>query len=526
MVRQRDPAQLERDAARRARLRGKRRSGDAGERAKAAFLSMVSHELRTPLNTILGQTDLLAGDNLPPASREAIQAIRDAGHGLHVILNDLLQLAKLESETGRSEQVELDVRVLTEGVRRICRPQAWAQRLDLEIAVDRGVPHRLLADAGRIRQTLINLTGNALKFTERGGVSISAEATPEGNALMFSVSDTGIGIAPEDRHRLFAPFEQIEHVLTRRYGGLGLGLALCKRLVDAMGGEIGVESEPGVGSTFWFTAPVTAIEAHRDSHADHDEFAVDADTMRRAKDLKVLIADDNALHRLALTQLLESAGVAATFVTNGLDAVSAASDAYDAIVLDAHMPLAGGLQAARMIRTLQRHGHTPILLACAEGDPAEAESAPFCDGIVRKPYAARALLEGLILAREGDANAAAFDSRGVEELERSVGRPVLVDILKSFLGSASDMLGRIEEAAPTGDASALEQAARDLAGAAGGLGLAALTAAAKELSAAARLGAPRDRLTSQAHGVLGLGEEARKRLVLLYPDLRTESQAA
>ena len=522
MSRQRDTGYRERAASRRARLLARRSASPAGDLAKSAFLSVVSHELRTPLNTILGHTDLLANDVLPPHAMESVDAIRSAGQGLYAILNDILELARLESGAAPAEAADIDIRSLVDSVRRLNQPRAWAQALDLEVTIDRQVPQRLRGDAGRIRQTLVNLTGNALKFTERGGVSINV-AMAGREALKISVSDTGIGIAGHQIERLFAAFEQGDVGLARNHGGMGLGLALCKRLVESMGGEIGVDSAPGSGSTFWFTAPVRAAEVSPDMPGEAEQVeAADPGLLAQLKGLRVLAADDNPLHRQTLQRIFELAGIHAEMVEDGLEAVEAAGrKPYDIVVLDAHMPILGGIQAAQMIRALHQNQRAALLvLACPKGDQAEAEAEGLCDSVVAKPYGERQLLSTLARLTGGSREQAqAFDAAGIVELEKSVGRPVLVDILSSYMAMAEEMVARIEAAMPESDMGVVEQAARDLAGAASGLGLTALTAAARELSQAARRGAD---VTSMATGVSALAElsdATHRQLASLYPDV-------
>lgn len=514
MARQRNIARRERAAARRNRLRG------ADKRAKATFLSVVSHELRTPLNTILGQADLLADEGLPFAVREAGAAIRSAGEGLYRLLSDILELAKLEGGAAPAESAPFDIRDVADSVRRVCQAQAWARQLDLEVTVDPRVPPRLRGDTARIRQTLLNLTGNALKFTERGGVSIAIEMRD--TMLRVAVSDTGRGIDRRHCERLFRAFEQNEHVLTRQHDGLGLGLTLCRDLVASMGGRIGVESEIGKGSTFWFTARVlpsataTAIPPAAD-------VAPDENVISRLKGLRLLAADDNPLHRATLMQIFEDAELTCEIVEGGLEAVERAGrERFDVVVLDAHMPGVDGVQAARMIRALrQRRSSAAILIVCTPDDVAEAEAALVGDAILRKPYTAHSVLAAI--ARAVGEDDAAFDASGVLDLEQTVGRPALIDILASFLASAADMTARIEAALPDCDSAAMEQVARDLAGAAGGLGLTALTAAARELSQAARKG--EGSLQSHADAVLGLAGQAHRALTTLFPDVGALSAA-
>ena len=521
MVRQRDPRALRRATAR-ARLTGRASVRMGSDQAKSAFLSLVSHELKTPLNTILGQADLLMQDSLPDHAQQAIAAIRQAGQGLYALIGDLLEISRLD-EARESEATELDARMLAESVRSLAVGDARRRGLDFEITVDPGVPGRLTGDTPRIRQVLMKLIGNALKFTERGGVTVAISLTDDRAALKFAVADTGVGVAPADEARIFAAFEQGEDLLTRSHGGLGLGLTLAARLVRAMGGAIGLDSRPAVGATFWFTVPVgTPSDAKTGDAPMTEDDRIEPALARRLKGLSVLAAEDNPLNRAALGRVFEACGIDAELVNDGMEAVEAAGQrSFDVILLDAHMPVAGGVQAARMLRTLSRRQQTPyLIIACPADDPSEGEARAVADAILRKPLSGRSIAAELIAAIEGAKPAPdALDAASLADLEVSVGRSVLVDILRSYMSAAEDMTARIEAALPNEDAHALEQAARDLASAAGGLGLAALTAAAQDLSQAARDGSISRAIAIQAERLVALSAATQEQLAHAYPDL-------
>ena len=189
--------------------------------------------------------------------KEWVEAIRTAGAGLYALLNDVLDIARLDSGEAPRERADLDIRAVADSVRSLCRPTAWARELDLEVAIDRAVPQRLTGDAGRIRQTLLNLTGNALKFTERGGVSVTVTLhAVRRDRIVAEVRDTGIGIPLESQAKIFDSFSQADGSTTRKYGGTGLGLAIVKQLVELMGGHVELESTPGIGTAFRFTMPI------------------------------------------------------------------------------------------------------------------------------------------------------------------------------------------------------------------------------------------------------------------------------
>jgi len=377
----------------------------AASKAKSAFLATMSHEIRTPLNGVLGMTQVMAMEPLSGVQRERLDVVRRSGEALLAILNDVLDISKIEAGKLELESTDFDLAELLQGAHAAFTDLAEKKGLSFTLdIVDAEGTYR--GDPTRIRQILYNLIANALKFTTQGHIGVRAE--PFDGGLMLSVSDTGEGIASEKLPLLFDKFTQADASTTRRFGGTGLGLSICRELAALMGGAIEVQSTPGAGSTFTATLKLTRVGDPRPEGALPSPRT--APPMRDREGLRVLVAEDNPVNQLVIRTLLQQAGIDSTMVDNGALAVEAwARGHWDVILMDVQMPVMDGIDAARLIRSREVESgrpRTPIiaLTANAMAHQVDDYAAASMDGHVAKPIDARALFEALarFAPTEGD----------------------------------------------------------------------------------------------------------------------------
>ena len=465
-----------------------RRAAQEASRLKSEFLAHTSHEIRTPMTALVGYTELLGDPDLSPAERaEGLATVRRNGEHLMTIVNDILDLSKIESGRMTIERMACSPFALVAEVAAVLRPRAAHDGLDVEVGYRSPLPETIETDPTRLRQILLNLVGNAIKFTPRGSVRLEVGPV-EDTRLCFEVIDTGIGLDAEQQARLFTAFSQADASTTRRFGGTGLGLAISKRLAGMLGGDLRVRSLPGEGSTFTLTIDVGSLAGVRlldrppdvPAAAERREPSAHAPQALRGR---ILLAEDGLDARRLLARHLRAAGAEVETAENGLVACELALRAaeagtpYDLILMDMQMPELDGYAAAARLRAAGYRGPIVALTAHAMEDERARCLGAGCDGFATKPILRRTLIE-VARAYLAPGGAAPLVSALAADAE-------IARLLDGFVGRLPERLGAMERALGARDLVGLADLAHQLKGAATGYGFPTITEAAAELEAVA-----------------------------------------
>ncbi len=484
--------------------------------AKREFLANMSHEIRTPMNGIIGMVDLLLQDELSEPQREDLNIVKESSDVLLHLLNDLLDVSKIEAEKLELELARFDLHATAENINALFTPKALEKGVSISCEFPTAMPVFRVGDEMRVRQILSNLVGNAVKFTHEGQIKISLLATPDPDVLHFAVSDTGIGI-PEEKHQfVFQAFTQADGSTSREFGGTGLGLNIAGQLTKMMGGEIWLESEAGAGTTFHLTLRLPVADG---AHQPTAEAGAPAD--ESPNQVHILLAEDNFVNQRVATRILEKAGHRVTVVEDGAQAVEFAKQQPDLILMDLQMPILDGIEATRAIRQNEEESGRRVAIVAMTAHAMDSYRQQCLeagmDGFLTKPIDANLLLAE-IERLTSDQPEPVFDR--VATLTRlGDDEELLVEAAGAFIDEAGLLLNEVRESFATGNAEGLRHAAHSLKGSAAIFGADKLVSTAQWVEDMGREG----QLSDVGDAVWLLENEAERLIGELRPLLQQAS---